>query len=64
MDYAYIEGREQFALDYYQNLCSMESNPAKRAELQKIVEDLKSVIQARAGKPPPSPLNVFYSIPA
>jgi hypothetical protein len=44
MSYAYFQGQELQALDYYERLCKLTSDPKSKGELEALVQKLKEAV--------------------
>lgn len=45
MSYAYIQGQEREALVYFQRLLNQPLSPVDRAQLERLVQDLREKVQ-------------------
>jgi hypothetical protein len=46
MSYAYIQGQEAEALSYFERLLKQPLDPKERAQLEKLVEELRSKVKS------------------
>jgi aminoglycoside/choline kinase family phosphotransferase len=50
MSYAYIQGQEVEALAYFERLLNQPLDPEARAQLQKLVDELRDKVESSASK--------------
>jgi hypothetical protein len=62
MSYAYYQGQEAQALDYYKKLLASESDPSERAKIASLVDELEKILAAQSAVAPNSKAEIHHAL--